>query len=142
MANVTVVLNFNDSIGGGSSNYDLPLVQSISDPEAGIKATKIDGTRGNGCIIIPAGKQSAEIRVRGILFDTDGYIDITTLMATMRSSVTTNSATLTLKYWNGSGYTTSWTYTVRRISPIEFPESDDLRTSAQPYEITFLITAY
>lgn len=137
MANVTVVLNFND----GTHNYDLPLVQSISDPQPGMKATVIKGNRADGCIVIPSGKESVEIRVRGILFDADGYIGLTTKMADMRSKITTSPATLTLKHFSG-GWVTDWSFSVRRIGEISFPDSDDMRTNAQPYEITFLIISY
>ena len=138
MGNFTVQLVFND----GSGDYILPLVQSISDPQPGMKATVIKGVRADGAVVIPGGKESAEIKVRGILFDSDGYSDITTLMATMRSSVTTLPATLTLKHWTGSAWTTNWAYSVRRIDEINFSDSEDMRTVAQPYEISFLIISY
>jgi len=138
MASYTVVINFSD----GVNNYDLPLVQSISDPQPGMKATVIKGNRADGCIIIPSGKESIEINVEGILFDADGYADLTTLIAEMKTKVTTNVATLTLKHWSGSTWVTDWAYNVRRIDPIEFPNSDDLRTSAQPYRIKFIVFSY
>lgn len=136
--NYQVILNFND----GTNNYDLPLVQSISDPQPGMKATVIKGNRASGSIVIPGGQESIEIRVRGILFDEDGYEDLTTKIADMRSKVTTNLATLTLKHWTGSTWQTDWTYSVRRINPIEFSDSDDLRTNAQPYEVIFLVISF
>jgi len=137
MGNTVVVLNFND----GTHNFDLPLVQSISDPQPGMKATVIKGNRADGAICIPGGKEAAEIKVRGILFDADGYIDLTTAISNMRSNVTTDPATLTLKHWNGT-WVTDWAFSVRRINEINFPDSEDMRTGAQPYEITFLVISY
>ena len=131
-----VILNFND----GTKNYDFPLVQSISDPVEGMKSVVIEGTRGNGSIVIPGGKKSAEIEVKGIIADNDGYADITTKMATMRSDVTTNPATLTLKHWTGSAWANDWVYTVRRIDEITFDNS--MRTYDQPYTVRFLILSY
>lgn len=136
MPSYQVKLNFND----GVNNYDLPHVFSLSDPKEGMKATVIQGTRGDGAIIIPGGKRSQEIRVKGWLFDSDGYEDLTTLMNEMRSKVTTNLATLTLKHWTGAIWQNDWSYAVRRIEEINFPES--LRTDVQDYEINFLVFAY
>jgi len=123
----------------GAVEYQLPHVQSVDDPKEGIKATVIQGTRGDGSIVIPGGKKSQEIVVRGKLFDADGYKDLTTLMNTMRTSVTTDVGTLTMKHYDG-GWITDWQYTVRRITEIRFPSS--MRTQDQDYEITFLVLAY
>lgn len=135
MANYHVDLVFND----GSGDYTLPLVQSISDPQEGMKATVHEGNRADGAIVIPGGKKSQEIVVTGILL-ADGYVDITTAMSTMRSSVTTNVATLTLKHYDG-GWTNDWAYTVRRLTEIKFDENS-LRTNDVEYTITFLVLAY
>jgi hypothetical protein len=50
MADYTVQFIFND----GSGEVILPLVYQISDPKEAIKATIIEGTRGDGSIVIPA----------------------------------------------------------------------------------------
>lgn len=136
MPSYTVKLNFND----GTKSYDFPLVQNISDPIPGTKNVVIEGNRADGAIVIPGGKKSIQIMIEGILFDSDGYADLTTLMSTMRSDVTTNVATLTLSHWNGGSWDTDWTYTVRRIGEIEFGKS--MRTSDIPYTVTFLVISY
>ena len=136
MSSYTVKLNFND----GTYDYDLPHVYSLKDPKEGMKATVIEGTRGDGAIVIPGGKKSQEIVVRGRLYDSDGYADLSTAMDTMRTNVTTDEATLTLKYWTGTIWQNNWQYTVRRIGEIQFPES--LRTDMQNYEIRFLVVSY
>lgn len=136
MADYQVVINFYD----GTNNYDFPHVSKISDPKEGMKATIIEGTRGDGALIIPGGKKSQEILVSGILFNESGYADLTTLINDMKSKVTTNVATLTLKHWTGSIWQNDWQYTVRRISEIGFDES--LRIDVQPYSISFLVVAY
>jgi len=133
---VRVVLNS----GISGSEYIFPNVFHISDPKEGIKATVINGTRADGVIVIPGGKKSQEITIRGRLIDNDGYEDLTTLMTTMRNTVTTDQASLLLEHWNGSTWQTDWSYTVRRIDEIDFPES--LRTWEQEYFAKFLVLAY
>jgi len=134
--NYTVKIVFDD----GANSYDLPLVFSVSDPEPGMKATVIEGVRGDGSLVIPGGKRSQEIVIRGKLVETDdGYKDIVTLMTEMRTKVTKDIATLTMKHYDG-GWIADWQYQVRRITPIEFPES--LRTSSQEYEVRFLVLSF
>lgn len=130
--NYQVTINFND----GTYNYDLPYVFHVTDPHPGMKATKIEGTRGDGSIVIPGGKKSPEIRIRGKIFE-DDYKDVTTAMNTLRTSVTTDTATLTMKHKEGVSWVQDWQYTVRRIEAIKFPQS--LRIGLQEYEITFLV---
>ena len=139
MANFPVQLIFEDSTISGNT-YIFPLVQSVSDASPGMKATVIKGTRADGSIVIPGGQESIEIRISGILF-ADGYVDLTTLMDDMRSKVTTNIGTLTLQHFDGD-WQVDWEYAVRRITPIEFPESDDFRTQVQKYELSFLVVSY
>ena len=136
MASYQVKIVFND----GSGDYDLPYVFAVSDPKEGMKATVIPGNRGDGVIVIPGGKKSQEIIVRGRLIDGDGYADIVTLMNTMRTNVTTDVATLTMKHWTGAIWQNDWAYQVRRIDEIDFPES--LRTYEQEYSVRFLVTSY
>ena len=134
----TVRLTFLSS-ESGSVEYTFPTVFSVSDPKEGMKATVIHGTRGDGAIVIPGGKKSQEIRIKGKLFDADGYKDLTALMNDMRSKITTDLATLTMKH-NDGGWVTDWTYSVRRIDEITFPTS--MRIGMQEYEISFLVLTY
>jgi len=136
--NYTVRLTFLSS-ETGSVEYIFPNVFSVSDPSAGMKATVIEGNRGDGSIVIPGGKKSQEIIIRGKLFDADGYKDLTALMTDMRDKVTTELGTLTMKHYDG-GWINNWSYSVRRISEIEFDES--MRLGIQPYSVRFLVVAY
>jgi len=138
MADYTVQVVLNDGVSG--SEYIFPHVFKISDPKEGMKATVIEGKRGDGVIVIPGGKRSQEITITGRLIDNDGYADLTTLMTTMRNMVTTSQATLTLEHWTGSTWQTDWQYTVIRIDEISFPES--LRTWEQEYNVKFLVISY
>jgi hypothetical protein len=130
-----VRIKFDDGI----NEYIFPIVQSVSDPAPGNKATVIHGTRGDGCIIIPSGKKSIEITIRGVIVDNDGYVDITSKMNEMRTKVSTNVATLSMQHFDG-GWVNDWQYTVRRIDEITF--SDSLRTVDQEYEVRFLVLSY
>lgn len=130
-----VKITFNDNV----HQYDFPVVFHVSDPSEGMKATVIGGIRGSGSIVIPGGKKSQEIRIRGKLY-ADDYVSLTTLINEMRTKITTDVATLTMKHKEGESWITDWAYTVRRITEIRFPES--LRTGIQEYECSFLVIAF
>ena len=134
MSEYIVKVNFNDSV----YDYDFPLVYSINDPQPKLKDTIIRGTRGDGSIRIKGGKQSQTIVVKGRLL-ADDYKALTALISTMRTSITTDAATLTLKHYDG-GWVTDWAMTVFRNSEIIFEES--MRTSVQNYEVRFLVLSY
>lgn len=136
--NYTVRITFIKSESGAVA-YTLPLIEHITDPKEGMKATVIQGNRGDGSIVIPGGKKSQQITVRGQLVDADGYKDITTRINEMKSEITTDLGVLTMEHYD-SGWVTDWSYTIRRIDEIRFPKS--LRVSSQKYEITFLVLAY
>lgn len=130
-----VYLNFYD----GTNSYDFPQVQSETGSDLiDDKAVIIEGNRGDGCLYIPGGKRPLRITVTGILMG-DDYKDLTTQMNTMKSKVTTNLATLSLKHYD-SGWVTDWTYSVRRVSEINFEET--LRIDSQKYNIEFIVLAY
>jgi len=106
-----------------------------------MKSTVHGGTRSDGSIVIPGGKRSQDIVVKGTLFDQDGYEDLTTLMNTMRTEVTTDEATLTMRHLQPPAtWVNDWQYTVRRSDEIEFAPS--LRTGSQKYSIPFLVISY
>ena len=136
MTDYQVQLIFADGI----NSYTFPLVQALRDPNPGMKATVIKGNRASGSIVIPGGQESIEIRVKGYLVDNDGYEDLTDKINEMKTKVSTNPATLTLRHWTGSTWQTDWQYSVRRISEIDFPDS--FRTSSQEYNVNFLVLSY
>lgn len=132
MANATVRFYFND----GSNTYTFPYVYSVSDPEPGMKATIIKGCRAGGSVIIPGGKKSNEITLKGKIIDEDGYNDIIAKMDEMRTKVTTDVATLKMQHYD-SGWQDDWSFQVRRLEEIRFEES--LRTDEQPYQVIFYV---
>lgn len=128
-------LKFDD----GTNEYIFPYIQQLSDPIPAMKATVIRGKRSDGSLVIPGGKRSIEVSVRGIL-SADGYVALTALINEMRTKVSTNVATLTLEHNVGAGWISDWNYTCRRIEEITFDES--LRTDFQNYEANFLVISY
>lgn len=123
----------------GTNQYNFPLVYHLTDPKEGMKATVIQGKRSDGTIVIPGGKKSQEIIVRGKLTG-NNYNDIRTKMDTLKSNVTTDIATLSLQEKITGVWTNNWSYTVRRIEEIRFPRS--LRVYSQEYECIFLVLSY
>jgi len=122
--------------------YKLPYVFHIDDPQPKNKDIVHHGNRADGSIKIPGGKRSHEITVRGKLFDEDGYEDLTTLMNTMRTTITTPPGVLSMEHrpLTGGNWTTDWEYTVFRNQEIVFAQSD--RTGIQEYECNFLVLSY
>ena len=133
MSQVRII--FND----GSGDYELVHCYHITDPTPGIKSTIIQGNRGDGAIVIPSGKKSHEIIVRGTLI-ADDYNALTTLMNEMRTKITSNPATLKLQHLSGASWISDWSYSCRRLEAIRFSQS--LRTSSQKYEIIFYVISY
>jgi len=140
MSSYTVRVTFLKD-GSGYTPYTLPLIQDIEDPEPSMKETEIDGTRGDGTIVIPGGKKSQTIKINGLLYDDDyDFVSISTAMAAMRTALTTDTGTLTLEYYASGAWHTVWTFTVRRLSEINFPPS--LRVDSQKYEVSFKVLTY
>ena len=142
MANWTVKVTFLSSVAG-SSAYDFLLVQNISIPKEGEKATVIKGTRGDGSIIIAGGKRSQEIVVKGKIWG-DDYVDLITKINALKVAVTTAPATLTLQHYDpdesGSGWITDTEYTVKRIEEITF--GDSMLTDTIDYSVNFIVISY
>ena len=141
MATVDVRVTFQKN-QEGAPLYTLLHVYHLTDPKEGMKATVIEGKRGDGSICIPGGKKSQTITVRGTLL-ADDYRGLSTLINDLKDNITTDEATLKLQYKNLIGnWIDDWSYTVRRIDEIKLPFSDSYRTAHQEYEIDFLVLAY
>ena len=143
MANYTVRIVYNKGISG--EEYIFPLVQSITEPKEGTKDTVIKGTRADGSIVIPGGKQSQEIIIKGKLWSDTGYAELMTKLNEMKLMIGSEVATITKEWWDsslsgGGGWSTTWAYTVRRIEPITF--ADSLQTDIIEYTANFLIIVY
>lgn len=133
-----VKVNFNDGI----NSYDLPHIQNISDPIAGIKANVIRGTRSDGAIVIPGGKKAIEIIIKGKIWSNLGYADLMSQVNSMRDNLTTNPATLTLEHYDPdtTAWVTDWAFLVQRIDDIVF--GDSMRTEKIDYDCKFVVLNY
>lgn len=124
----------------------LPHIQSIDDGEPGIKNIKIEGTRGDGELIIPGGRNSQDIIVNGIILAQDktlpdgtpysnpsgtNYEKIMEQIDWLRLNVPTTEIHLYIEKTSS----TYDDYVVRRVDKINFP--DNLRRSVQGYTIVF-----
>jgi hypothetical protein len=143
MSSYNVRIVYNKDISG--SEYIFPLVQSITEPKEGTKDTVIAGTRAGGSIVIPGGKKSQEIRIKGKLWSDTGYADLMTKITEMKSMIDSDVATITKEWWNplasgGGAWETNWVYTVKRIEPIEF--ADSMQTDIQDYTVMLFIISY
>lgn len=132
--NTAVRLIFND----GSGVIVLPLIQSAPAPEAGAKDTVLEGIRADGSIIIPGGKKSSIISVKGYLVNHAGYASLISDMNTMRTNISNNVATLTMQHFASAVWNNDWQYLVKRQGEIRFP-SDGFMTDFQQYEIDFFV---
>jgi len=138
MANYSVRVVYNKGISG--EEYIFPLVQSITEPKAGTKDTIIQGKRADGSIVIPGGKKSQELIIKGKIWSDTGYVDLMEKLDEMKALVGSAVATITKEYWNGATWVTTWAYTVKRSEPITFAES--MQTDIQDYSVSFLIISY
>ena len=109
----------------------LDNIYHISDPKEGMKNQVIDGFRGDGCIVVPGGKQSTNIEVWGVLTG-DDYDALATKIEALKTAINTDPTTLSLE--------DEWSYLVRRVEEITFEES--LRNYSQKYYIKFLVISY
>ena len=127
---------------GESNEFIFPYVFHVSDNSPGMKSTTIRGNRGDGSLVIPGGKSSIEIKIRGKIIEDTGYEAITTKMNEMRTKINTASATLKMQHYSGGSWINDWAYTCRRINEIRFPQSLRSSESSQEYQCDFLVTSY
>ncbi len=113
--------------------YTFPIVQYTNAPKPIIKSVVIEGLRGQGAIVIPGSEGSWDLIIRG-MFMADDYEAITQLIETIESTIEYNTR-YTLKIEKSPS--TTFTYKVKRVVPIEYPES--LRTTSQLYIVTLKV---
>lgn len=111
--------------------YTFPAVFFTNAPQTTNKKTIVEGIRGQGCIVIPGSTGSWDLELRGVLTAAN-YEALTTLIDSLESTVVmfTNYV---LKF--DKTISTTYSYNVKKIEPIEYPES--LRTNYQEYVIKF-----
>ena len=121
---------------GTGAYYQFPAVQETNIPHTTVKNTVIEGMRGIGCIVISGAEGSWDLRIRGYMLAAD-YPALTAMIDTLESAVATDTPyVLVFEKTNSSSYS----YNVKRIEPIEYPES--LRTDYQEYVLTLKANAW
>ncbi len=125
---------------GISEIYTFPLVQKTNFPQSPLRHIVLNGVRGIGALIIPAGTPIWTLEIDGILAidgSSEGYDELTAKITEMESLIALNTA-----YYIRI-YKTSTTYDsvkVKRVEVISYPES--LRTDSQHYGCKFLVDAW
>jgi hypothetical protein len=114
---------------GSTLVYTFPAVSYTNLPQTKSKNTVIEGIRGNGCIVISGSQSSWDIILQGVLLTTN-FEAVTVLIDALESAIPTNTP-FVLKFDKTSS--TSYSYNVKRIEPIDYPES--LRNNYQDYRV-------
>jgi hypothetical protein len=121
---------------GTTLQYTFPVVQSINAPQTISKNVVVEGIRGQGCIIIPGSSSSWDLEIRGIFLAAD-YSAVTALIDDIETDIVlfTNYV---LKF--EKTISTSYTYNVQRIEPIQYPNS--MRVNFQDYIVKLKVGAW
>jgi len=118
--------------------YTFPLVQYTNVPQTPTNSVVIENIRGKGCLIIPGGDKAWDLIIRGILADTN-YEDLSAKIVTLESTIALNTRYKIRIYRNVTDY---WVYKVKRILPINYPDTLTFRNYKQNYEITFKVNSW
>ena len=121
--------------------YLFPVVQSTNAPQSPLRHINIEGVRGKGSLIIPAGDSPWVLEISGVLYIdpalNEDYEDLVVLMDAMETAIPTNTAFYMRIYKTAVTY---YSYKVKRIEAIEYAQS--LRTDFQPYVCRLLVNAW
>lgn len=116
--------------------YTFEIVQVTNAPQTTIKNTIIEGIRGQGCIVISGSSGSWDLTIQGVFLASD-YEAVTTKIDALETAIPAGTKfILTLD----KTVSTTYSYNVIRILPIEYPDS--FRTDYQEYRITFKANAW
>lgn len=116
--------------------YTFPLVQYTNAPQSIKKSTVVESIRGVGGIIIPGSDSVWDLIIRFILTD-ENYTDLTTKIATLETTIGLHTAYV-LKF--DKSISTTYSYNVKRIDPIEYAES--MRVYDQEVTIKFKVNTW
>lgn len=125
---------------GITLEYTFPLVQSTNAPQTPLRHVALNGVRGKGALIIPAGTSSWTLEIEGVLYidgATEGYDELVALMDALEAAVALNTAYYLRLYKSDTTY---YNYPVKRVSAIEYDQS--LRTDSQRYRISLEVNSW
>ncbi len=125
---------------GITLEYTFPLVQRTNAPQSPLRYINIEGVRGSGSLVIPAGTPSWAIEIEGILYidgATETYDDLMAKIEELETAIPVNVSFYLRMYKTSTAY---YNYKVKRTSVISYPES--LRTDSQKYSVKLLVNAW
>ena len=125
---------------GISLIYSFPLVQSTNAPQTPLRHVSIEGVRGKGALIIPAGTETWNLELEGILMidgASEDYDDLMTKIEELETTVALNTAYYLRMYKTATTY---YNYKVKRVTPIEYEQS--LRTDSQRYRLSLEVNSW
>ena len=120
--------------------YTFEAVQRTNSPQTPLRHIPIEGVRGKGKLIIPAGTENWDLEIEGVMYiDTavEDYQDLITKIDAMESAIELNTAYYLRIDKTESTY---YEYKIKRVEAIEYPES--LRTDMQRYTAKFIVNAW
>jgi len=120
--------------------YTFEAVQRTNAPQTPLRHIPIEGVRGKGALIIPAGTETWELEIEGVMYidgATEGYEELIAKIDVMESAIALNTAYYLYIDKTDSTY---YSYKIKRVESIEYPES--LRTTSQRYNIRFLVNSW
>ena len=120
--------------------YVFQLVQSTNAPQSPLRHISIEGVRGMGSLIIPAGTPPWTLEMEGVLYidtATEDYDDLMTKIEELETTVALNTAYYLRIYKTDLTY---YNYKVKRVEVIDYEQS--LRTDSQKYRISLLVNSW
>lgn len=125
---------------GISLLYTFEAVQHTNCPQSSIRHIPIEGVRGKGKLIIPAGTETWEAEITGAMYidtSTETYEDLIAKIDAIESAIALNTAYYLRIDKTDSTY---YEYKVKRVEAIDYPES--LRTDIQRYTVRLAVNAW
>lgn len=120
--------------------YDFPVVQRTNAPQTPLRHINIEGVRGKGSLIIPAGTPPWILELEGVLYidaAIEDYDDLMAKIEEMEITIALNTAYYLRIYKTATTY---YNYKCKRVSAIQYDQS--LRTDSQRYRIELLVNAW
>jgi len=125
---------------GITLKHTFEAVQRTNLPQSPLRHIPIEGVRGKGKLIIPAGTETWDLEIEGVMYiDTavESYEDLVVKIDAMESAIALNTAYYIRLDKTDSTY---YSYKVKRVEAIDYPQS--LRTDMQRYLVKFVVNAW
>jgi hypothetical protein len=121
--------------------YTFPCVQRTNAPQSKGRYIGIEGVRGTGKLVIPAGTESWDLEIEGVLYidpaSGEDYEDLVKLIDKLETDIALNTPYYLRIEKTSSTY---YEYKVKRLESIDYPES--LRKVNQRYICRFSVNAW